>query len=149
MSSMTKNVINNHRGFIKGIAVVIITTIAASAGYVGAEFAGYPPLLFEGVAGGAVLGAFFYSTYTKVRNYSLLVDATSSDRVEFDPPRPAEVTAPPYETTKEEVFAIETAPDGGHSIKVWVKDGSGIERHPYYVTGIRFLDGRGDTESEN
>lgn len=58
----------------------------------------------------------------------------------IDPPKPAIVTAPPYEPERKAVMRIEFNPDGDYPFKVWVDDGSGKEQYPYYATGIDFAE---------
>lgn len=68
---------------------------------------------------------------------------TSPDNrtMQFDTPKRAIVTAPPYGGELKRVTAVELNPDGDFPFKVWVEDGSGKEEHPFYARGIEFEEG--------
>lgn len=134
--NVTSNNLNG--GFIEGLGVVVATFFVGIAAQIIADAVGLTPKIWVGVTSGAILGVYVWSLSRKALNASSLVDATSRDRIEFDEPRAARVTSPPYDAKEYDVFAIETNPDGDYPFKVWVEDGNGKNKHPFYASGVEF-----------
>jgi hypothetical protein len=129
-------------GFLKALLVMVGTIAAGEIAYAAAAQLGQPPMFFAGAAGGAIIGAFAYSLHRKATvalNAPRAGSPHSADRLEFDPPRPAKVTHPPYEKREHDVLAVDTNADGNLPFRVWVEDGK-EEWHPFYATAVEFLD---------